>query len=156
MSEHNASRRGLYFEEFQPGLQVFTAGRTVTETDVVNFAGLSGDYNQIHVDAEYSQATPFGQRVAHGLLVLSIVSGLAVQTGFMEGTVLAFREIKEWTFSRPVFMEDTIHAVLEVQETKAVRRLGGGLVVVGLTVFNQRDEAVMKGAWSVLIASRPQ
>jgi 3-hydroxybutyryl-CoA dehydratase len=156
MSPSPSIQRGMYFEQFEPGVRVITAGRTVTEADVVNFAGLSGDFNQIHVDAAYSQAAPFGQRVAHGLLVLSIASGLAVQTGFMEGTVIAFREIKEWTFSKPVFLGDTVHAELNVTETKAMRRIGGGLVVIEITVVNQRDEAVMKGLWSVLIASRPE
>jgi 3-hydroxybutyryl-CoA dehydratase len=76
--------RGKYFEELALGQKIFTSGRTVTEADVVAFAGLSGDYNQIHTDAQYAAQGPFGQRVAHGLLVLAIVSGLAVQTGVME------------------------------------------------------------------------
>ena len=156
MSPNPSIQRGKYFEEFQPGMHVITAGRTVTEADIVNFAGLSGDFNQIHVDAAYSQAAPFGQRVAHGLLVLSIASGLAVQTGVMEGTVIAFREIKQWTFSKPVFIGDTIYADLEVVDAKAMRRIGGGLVTIEITVKNQQDDAVMKGVWSVLIASRPE
>ncbi len=147
--------RGMYFEEFTPGLTVITAGRTVTESDVVSFAGLSGDYNQIHVDAEYSANAMFGQRVAHGLLCLSIASGLAVQTGVLEGTVLAFREINEWKFSRPVYLGDTLHVQLEVKETKPMPRLGGGLVVLVLDVKNQKEETVMKGTWSTLIASKP-
>lgn len=147
--------RGMYFEEFSSGLTVLTAGRTVTESDVVGFAGLSGDYNQIHVDAEFSAKGMFGQRVAHGLLCLSIVSGLAVQTGVLEGTVLAFREINEWKFSRPVFLGDTLHVVIEVKDTKPMPRLGGGLVILGLDVKNQNDETVMKGTWSTLMASKP-
>jgi acyl dehydratase len=147
--------RGMYFEEFTPGLTVITAGRTVTESDVVSFAGLSGDYTQIHVDAEYSANAMFGQRVAHGLLCLSIASGLAVQTGVLEGTVLAFREINEWKFSRPVYLGDTLHVQLEVKETKPMPRLGGGLVVLVLDVKNQKNETVMKGTWSTLIASKP-
>ncbi len=147
--------QGLYFEEFEIGQQVVTPGRTITEADIVSFAGLSGDYNLIHTDAEYSQNTPFGQRVAHGLLVLSIVSGLGVRTGVMEGTVLAFREINSWKFSRPVFIGDTIHAVMTVTEKKSLPRLGGGAVILTLDVKNQRDETVMRGTWTVLIASRP-
>ncbi len=148
-------QRGLYFEEFQPGQKIITPGRTVTEADIVSFAGLSGDYNQIHTDAEYSKTSPFGQRVAHGLLGLAIASGLAVQTGVMRGTVLAFREINEWKFVQPVYIGDTIHVELEVLETKPLRRIGGGAVVIGLEVKNQQDQAVMKGTWTVLIASRP-
>jgi 3-hydroxybutyryl-CoA dehydratase len=155
MSSSQPKPRGLYFEEYQPGQKIITAGRTVTEADVVNFAGLSGDYNQMHVDEEYSQKTTFGKRVAHGLLVVSIVSGLAVQTGVMEGTVMAFREINEWKFAKPVFFGDTVHAVLEVRETKELRRIGGGSVTIDLDVMNQNGEVVMKGVWVVLIAARP-
>jgi acyl dehydratase len=145
----------MYFDEFQVGQRIVTAGRTITEADIVNFAGISGDYNQIHVDAVYSAGSPFGQRVAHGLLVTSIASGLAMQTGVMEGTVLAFREINEWKFIKPVFIGDTVHVVLEVKETKDLRRIGGGSVMIEVSVVNQRDEVVMKGYWTVLIASRP-
>jgi acyl dehydratase len=145
----------MYFEEFQTGQRIVTAGRTITEADIVSFAGLSGDYNQIHVDADYSAKAPFGQRVAHGLLVTAVASGLAMQTGVMEGTVLAFREINEWKFIKPVFIGDTVHVVLEVKETKDLRRIGGGSVTIEVSVVNQKDESVMKGVWTVLIASRP-
>jgi len=83
-------QRGLYFEEFEIGQEIHTAGRTVTEADIVNFAGISGDFNRIHTDHVYASQAPFGQRVAHGLLVASIASGLAVQTRFMEDTIIAF------------------------------------------------------------------
>jgi acyl dehydratase len=145
----------MYFEEFVPGQKVITAGRTITETDIVTFAGLSGDYNQIHVDAEYSTKSPAGQRVAHGLLILSIASGLAVQTGVMEGTIVYFREVNEWKFVKPVFIGDTIHVELEVKETKEMRRIGVGSVLIELVVKNQHDETVNKGMWSTLIALRP-
>ena len=155
MSPIPVGQRGMYFDEFQPGQRILTPGRTVTEADIVSFAGLSGDYNQIHVDAAYSAQAPFGQRVAHGLLVMSIASGLAMQTGVMEGTVLAFREINEWKFIKPVFIGDTVHAQLEVKETKDLRRIGGGSVSIEVSVMNQKDDIVMKGVWTVLIASRP-
>lgn len=145
----------MFFEEFEVGQQVITTGRTVTEADVVGFAGLTGDFNQIHVDAEYSARGMFGQRVAHGLLGLSIAVGLAVQTGVMEGTILAFREINDWKFSRPIFFGDTLHVVMGIKETKPMARLGGGLVLLGIDVKNQKDETVMKGTWSALFASRP-
>lgn len=156
MSPLQPAPRGMYFEEFQVGQQILTAGRTITESDIVTFAGLSGDFNQIHTDAEYSKGTPLGQRVAHGLLGLSIASGLVVQTGVMEGTIIAFREIDEWKFAKWVAIGDTIHVVIEVKETKAIPRLGGGSVVIELDVRNQRDETVMKGTWSALFASKPE
>jgi 3-hydroxybutyryl-CoA dehydratase len=87
--------------------------------------------------------------------VLSIVSGLAVQTGVMDRTVLAFREIAEWKFSRPVFFGDTVRCEMEVLSTKPFPRLGGGAVELALTVKNQKDESVMSGKWVVLIQSKP-
>jgi len=120
----------------------------------VTFAGLSGDYNQIHTDAAFSQSTPFGQRVAHGLLCLSIVSGLVMRTGVLEGTVLAFREINEWKFIKPVFLGDTIHAELDVTENKALPRLNAGAVTIAIQVKNQREEVVMKGVWIALVVSK--
>ena len=128
------AQRGMYFEEFEPGQTITTTARTVTEHDIVAFAGLSGDFNQIHVDADYARSTPYGQRIAHGLCVLSIASGLAVQSGIMEGTILAFREIIEWKFSAPVFIGDTVHVAIQVLETKALPRLGGGAVTLELDV----------------------
>ena len=147
--------RGYYFEQFEPGQHFVTAGRTITEGDIVTFAGLSGDYNQIHTDAEFSKTTSFGLRVAHGLLVLSIASGLAMRSGVLEGTVLAFREINHWKFSSPVFIGDTVRVELEVIETRALPRLGGGAVVIELAVKNQRSEIAMKGSWTALVASQP-
>jgi acyl dehydratase len=145
--------RGMHFEEFEPGLEIYTAARTITETDIVNFAGLSGDFNFIHTDAESSKATPFGQRVAHGMLVASIASGLAVQQGFIDGTTLAFRELT-WKFTRPVLIGDTIQVQIKVLETKRMRSLGGGVVTFEARVLNQRDELVHKGEWRMLIKSR--
>ncbi|MCL4530013.1 MAG: dehydratase [Chloroflexi bacterium] len=147
---------GLYFEEFSVGQKVITAGRTVAESDIVTFAGLSGDYNSIHTDAEFSKTTPFGQRVSHGLLGLSIASGLAMRTGIMEGTVMAFREINEWKFVKPIFIGDTIHAELSITETKALPRIGGGSVTIALEVKNQSNDVCQRGTWNVLVASKPK
>lgn len=149
-------RSGKYFEEFKTGMTFLSPGRTVTESDIVNFAGLSGDYTQIHTNVEFSKSTPVGQRVAHGLLGLSIASGLATRTGVLEGTVIAFREIREWKFIKTVFIGDTVRVSLHVLETKALRRMGGGLVNIELRLLNQNDETVMKGIWKVLMASRPE
>lgn len=148
--------RGMYFEEFEIGQQIVTVGRTVTESDIVNFAGLSADFNEIHTNAIYSEETPFGQRVAHGILGLSIASGLAWQTGVLEGTIIAFREINSWRFSKPVYIGDTLRVVMEIKATKAIPRAGGGTVVIQLDVQNQNGETVMKGSWTVLMSSKPE
>jgi acyl dehydratase len=148
--------RGRYFEEFESGERISSAGRTVTEADIVAYAGLSGDYNQIHTDAEYSKNTPVGQRVAHGLLGLSIASGLAVQTGILEGTIITFREVNEWRFLNPIFIGDTVRVEMEVMEKKSLRRIGGGLVEIKLEVINQQSEVVQRGTWTVLVASKSE
>lgn len=148
--------RGMYFEEFEVGQKIPSVGRTITETDIVTFAGISGDFNEMHTNAVYSGETPFGQRVAHGMLGLSIASGLAWQTGVLEGTVIAFREISSWKFIKPVFIGDTMRVVMEVKQTKAIPRADGGIVVIQLDVLNQDDKTVMKGDWTVLMQSRPE
>lgn len=150
------SNRGMYFEEFEVGQRFTSRGRTVTETDIVSFAGLSGDYTQIHTDVEYSKNTSIGHRIAHGLLGLSIASGLAAQTGVLEGTVIVFREITQWRFIKPIFIGDTIHVDLEVVGTKSLRRAGGGIVDIKLDVKNQNSDVAMRGIWSVLMASKPE
>ena len=155
MTETSSFNRGQYFEEFEVGQKIITVGRTVAESDIFNFAGFSGDYNQIHTDAEFAKSTPFGQRVAHGLLGLSIASGLAMRTGLLEGTVIAFREINNWKFIAPVFIGDTIHVEMEVIETKVLPRIGGGSVVITLDVKKQSGETTMKGNWTVLVMSKP-
>ncbi len=153
MTEVTYKPRGLFFEDFEIGLSLVTAGRTITESDIVRFAGLSGDFNQIHTDAAYAAAGPFEKRVAHGLLVQSIATGLAVQTGFIEGTVLAFRELT-CKFSLPVFIGDTVHVKLEIVEKKALPRLGGGQIVMKFRVLNQDDKAVQRGRWVMLVQSK--
>jgi acyl dehydratase len=141
----------MYFADFAVGQSYTTTARTITEADIVQFAGLSGDFNQIHTDAAYAAASFFGQRIAHGLLALAIASGLFVQTGIMEATVLAFREILEWSFSLPVFIGDTIHCDIEVVETRAIPRLNAGAVIMRVTVLNQRGETVQQGRWNMFV-----
>ena len=147
-------QRGMFFDEFDLGQIVITPGRTITETDIVNFAGLSGDFYQLHTDAEYGKTTPYGQRIAHGVLVLSIATGLTAQTGVLEGTALAFREINNWKFVLPVFIGDTVHVQLEVIETKPLPRIDGGSVRIKVEIKNQDDKVVMKGIWLVLVMSK--
>jgi 3-hydroxybutyryl-CoA dehydratase len=147
---------GLYFEEFSVGQKVVTETRTMTENDIMTFAALSGDNNRIHTDPEFSKTTMFGKQVAHGLLGLAIASGLAWQTGILDGTVIAFREVNEWKFVKPVFIGDTIYVNLEVKETKALPRIGGGSVTITLEVKNQNEEVCHRGLWTVLMMSKPK
>lgn len=155
MSDLSYQPRGRYFEEFEVGQSLMTTGRTITESDIVSFAGISGDYNQMHVDAEYAAGGEFGERVAHGLLIVAITTGLVVQTGLMEGTVLAFRDL-DWKFSLPVFIGDTIRAKIEVTQLKPMPRLGGGSIIAKVSVLNQYDKVVQRGNINVLLRSRPE
>jgi acyl dehydratase len=147
---------GLYFEEFNVGHKQVTEKRTITEDDIMQFAKLSGDDNRIHTDSEFSKTTVFGKQIAHGLLGLSIASGLAWQTGILDGTVIAFREVKEWKFVKPVFIGDTIHVDMETIETKAIPRISGGAVTITLEVKNQNAEVCHRGSWTVLMMSKPK
>jgi len=146
--------RGMYFEEFNDGLEIVTQGRTITETDIVNFAGISGDYNSIHTDAEYGKLTMFGDRIAHGLLGLSVASGLGMQLGFLDGTVIAFIGL-EWKFKAPIKIGDTIRMTAKVKQTKAMAKLGGGFVILEAKILNQRNEVTQQGEWTLLIKSQP-
>ena len=155
MTELVYQPKGLYFEDFTVGVQLRTAGRTITEADIVAFAGLSGDYNQIHTNAVYAAADTFGRRVAHGLLVQSIATGLAVQSGVIEGTVLAFREL-DAKFSLPVYIGDTVHVEIEIVDKKPFPRLRGGNVVMKYAVVNQSGQATQRGNWTMLVKSREE
>ncbi|MCX7852901.1 MAG: MaoC/PaaZ C-terminal domain-containing protein [Caldilineales bacterium] len=146
--------RGLYYEEFEIGASVESAGRTVTEADIVLFAMLSGDWNPIHTDAEYSKSQMMGQRIAHGLLVLSIATGLATRLGFMEDTVIAFMGL-EWEFRAAVTIGDTVRVRATVAEKKDMPRLGGGYVTFKVEVLNQADARVQRGTWRILVKSKP-
>ncbi|HEX3049566.1 MAG TPA: MaoC/PaaZ C-terminal domain-containing protein [Aggregatilineaceae bacterium] len=148
-------RRGLYFEEFSEGLELETRGRTVSESDIVSFAGLSGDFNPMHTDAAYAANTQFGQRVAHGLLGLSIASGLAYQLGFLDGTVIAFTNL-EWKFRAPILIGDSIHAKVKVTKLREMKAAGGGFVTFDIQVVKQDGTVTQKGEWTVLVASAPQ
>ncbi len=145
----------LWFEDFKVGQLKTTPGRTITETDMVNFAGLSGDFNAIHVDAEFAKTGPFGQRVVYGLLVMSIASGLVVQTGMVQGLQGGFREINNWKFIKPVFIGDTIHVEYQITETRPMPRAAGGLIVLEQRIKNQNQETVMKGSWIGFVLNKP-
>jgi acyl dehydratase len=149
-----STKRGLYFDEFTVGLTTTSPSRIVTDANVMTFAQLSGDFNQIHIDDEYAKTSSYGQRIAHGLLVQAIASGLALRTGVLEGTVVAFREMT-CKFSAPVFIGDTIRVTLEVIETKAMRRLNVGNVLVQFRVIKQDDTIVQRGNWRFLVKLQP-
>ncbi len=144
----------LYFEDFQVGERFTTPARTVTEADLVNFAGVSGDYNPIHTDAEFAKTTPFGQRIAHGLLVLAMLTGLRQRTGQFEGTLIAWLEIRSYRFLKPVFIGDTIHGETEILEKRETSKPDRGLLVQRVRVLNQKGEVVQEGEFVTLVRRR--
>lgn len=147
----------LWYEDLVPGQQWLSPRRTVTEADIVNFAGLSGDYNALHTDAVHAAGHPFGQRAAHGLLTLAIASGLTTRMPvyrLMDRTRLALTEVNcRW--KKPVFIGDTLQVALSIGDKRlSDRRPGTGTVALLRTVRNQRDEVVMESSWTTLIKLR--
>jgi len=145
--------KGHYFDEFESGYTIVSPARTITEHDVCAFAGLSGDFNPLHTDVEFARETPFGERIAHGMLGLSVATGLAARLGFIDGTALAFLGL-DWKFRKPILLGDTIHVVVAVTGKKAMPAMGGGIVTFDVRVVNQREDVVQKGTWSILVRSR--
>lgn len=142
---------GKYYEDFEIGQEFKTLGRTVTEADIVNFSGFSGDFNPLHTDAEYAAAQSFGGRIAHGMCGFSIAVGLLVRLNIFEGTILAFFGIENWRFKAPIMINDTIHAVAKVAGKKETSKPDRGLVFFDLDVFNQKGDSVMGGRMMTMI-----
>jgi acyl dehydratase len=133
---------GRFLCEFERGASFVTAGRTITEADVVMFAGLTGDMTELHTNEEFARATPFGRRIAHGALVFSMSVGLATRTNLLDGTVIAFSRVDSLRFTRPVFIGDTIRVTKRVLEVKATTA-ESGLLSFDTRVVNQQGEVVL-------------
>jgi acyl dehydratase len=142
----------LYFDDVEVGQEWESPGRTVTETDIVNFAGLSGDFNPIHVDHEFAKSTPFQKPIAHGLLVLAIGSGLGVYCPPMR--TLAFLSIREWHFRNPVFVGDTLKLKGKVLEKHSKSRGRRGEIVWQRQIINQEGKVVQEGITHTLVEGR--
>ena len=141
-----------YFDEIQLGEEYESPGRTVTESDIVVFAGLSGDYNVLHTDAEFMKRSIFGERIAHGLLGLAIQAGLFTRATQAYAT-LAFVGLR-WKFKGPIKIGDTIRLKAKVVAKKETGKPDHGLVTVERTVLNQRDEVVQEGETDLLVERR--
>jgi len=145
----------LYFDDLAVGMRFVTAGRTVTEADLVAFSGVTGDQNPLHTDAEFAKGTIFGQRVAHGALILSLATGLRQRTALFEGTMMAFLEIRHWKFLRPVFIGDTIRVVVEITDLRPTSHPDRGVMAQAVQVLNQRDEVVAEGEFVNMVRRAP-
>jgi acyl dehydratase len=142
-----------YFDEIEVGEEYESPGRTVTETDIVMFAGLSGDYNILHTDAEFMKQSIFGERIAHGLLGLSIQSGLFTRATLPYATI-ALAGLR-WKFKGPIKIGDTIRVRARVSGKKETDKPERGLVTLERRVLNQRDEVVQEGETDLLVERRP-
>lgn len=134
--------RGLYFEDFEIGRRYATPRRTLTQTDIVNYCGLSGDYNAPHADHEFCKTQPYGEPIAHGPLVLAIATGLQCQSGINDGTLVALLGVDDWRIHRPVKAGDTLHMVLVPTEKRHTSKRDRGIVTVAREIVNQRGEVV--------------
>lgn len=139
----------LFFEELEMGASWTSQGRTITETDVVQFAGMTGDFNPLHVDHEHARNTPFRQVIAHGLLGLSWVAGLGSHSP--QARTEAFLGIENWEFLHPLFIGDTVHVVTHVLEKHPSGRRRGKVIWLRELV-NQKDQVVQKGHFVTLVA----
>jgi len=145
-----------YLDDLSAGQRFVSAGRTITEADVVAFAGLSGDFNPIHTDAEFAGDTVYGQRVVYGLLGLSIATGLLDRLGVFSGSAIAMLGIQNWTFPAPVFIGDTVHLELTILGVRPSRsKPDRGVVERHFELKNQRGELVQTGRIDVLVRRRP-
>lgn len=145
-----------YFEEFEVGEKFTSPARTVTETDIVLFAGLSGDYNPLHTDSEFCKDTIFGEKIAHGLLGLSILTGLSTRLGIFDGTAIAFLGINDWKFLKPILVNDTIHFEMEVIETRETSKSDRGIVFRKFELLNQRNEVVQTGVLPIMVKRKTE
>jgi Acyl dehydratase len=150
----NMSRnvRGKTFAEWTVGEAYKTAARTVTESDIVAFAGLSGDFNPLHTDEEYAKRTVHGTRIAHGALTFAIATGLVNQSGLTDGTVIGFlgADVKWTAVVRP---GDTIHVTMEPLEKRLAKQGGQGIVKLKLSVLNQANVIVSELLWTLLVVA---
>lgn len=142
--------RGLTFDEFQQGDTFVSPARTVCEADVVNFAGLSGDYNALHIDSVAAESTPFGERIAHGMLVASMATGMANWTGIFEGTTIALME-QVLQYKGVVKFGDTVHLQLSVAEKRETSKKDRGIVIFDTQIKNQEGNNVIEGQWTLMM-----
>jgi len=142
----------LYFDDVEVGQEWESLGRTITEADIVNFAGLSGDFNALHVDHHFAQNTPFRKPIAHGLLGLSISSGLGMHAPPMR--TVAFLGIREWNFREPIFIGDTIRVRCRVAEKITRARGRRGVITWARQVLNQEGKVVQEGITQTLVQGR--
>lgn len=145
---------GLYLDDFEVGQSWVTPRRTITDAEVTAFAGISGDFNPLHIDEEYAKTTQFGGRIFHGPGVFAIATGLESTLGIKVETAIAFLGMT-WNMVAPVLIGDTIHVEETVTEVRPSRsKSDRGIVVFDVKVRNQRGEVCQEGVWNVMFKRR--
>jgi acyl dehydratase len=152
----NTAPRGKYFEDFKVGDELVTPARTITSTDIVNFACLSGDFNEVHVNHEYCKTTPFGEPIAHGPLVYAIMGGLQYASGINDGTLLALLGIDKWRLLSPVKHGDTIRMHSTVVEVKETSKPDRGVVTFERRCVKQDGTVAQEMVTTILYKRRPK
>ncbi len=147
--------KGKYFDDFVVGEESISAGRTITEADIVNFAGLTGDWYELHTNKEWAANGPFGQRIAHGTLIFSIATALALRVEPPSDGLMAFYGLDKLRFVRPVFIGDTIHVRQTVLE-KTERNESSGVITAHSEVIKQDEQVVVSYLAKVLYKRRRQ
>lgn len=148
--------RGKFFDEWVVDEEYITPSRTMTETDVVMFAAMSGDYNELHTSEEFMKGSQFGKRIVHGLLGLAVSHGLLFRTGLLEGTAIAFLGVESWKFQAPIFFGDTIRIKVKVAEKRPSKtKPDRGVVKLFLEVIKQDDTVVQSGFKTLMIKRTP-
>ncbi|HIJ56154.1 MAG TPA: dehydratase [Deltaproteobacteria bacterium] len=148
--------QGKYLDELNAGEEYITPSRTLTETDVVMFAAMSGDYNELHTSEEYMKGSQFGKRLVHGLLGLSVSHGLIFRLGILDGSAIAFLGMDSWQFKAPLFFGDTIHVKLKIAEARASKsKPDRGIVKFYLEILNQDGVVVQCGYKTIMMKRRP-
>ena len=150
-------RTGLRYADLHVGLAFRSPGRTITDADVVGFAGLTGDYSELHTSDVYAKNSQFGRRVAHGMLGLAFAHGLMwPRTGELRETAIAFLGISDWKFVGPIFIGDTIfvnYAISELRDSKS--KPTQAIAVFDVSIVNQDDTVVQRGRKALLLSKVP-
>ena len=145
--------KGFYLEDYEIGREYTSQGRTITEADVVNFAGVSGDFNPLHTDEEFGKANQFGKRIAHGALGFIISNGLNNQMGIAEGTPIAFIECTV-KYTAPLLIGDTVHIVVIPTEVIHSSKPGKGILKQLVKLVNQDERVIMESNQTLMVKSR--
>ena len=145
--------KGFYLEDYEIGREYTSQGRTITEADVVNFAGVSGDFNPLHTDEEFGKANQFGKRIAHGALGFIISNGLNNQMGIAEGTTIAFIECTV-KYTAPLLIGDTVHIVVTPTEVIHSSKPGKGILKQLVKLVNQDERVIMESNQTLMVKSR--